>query len=203
MSEDSQVTLVQSLIDRLRRGDQTARTGLIELTFDRLTRLARAMLRDYPGVHRWEQTDDIRQGAWMRLHRALGEVTPPTPRDFFQLAAAQVRRELIDLARRYAGPQGLRKNQETHDPEKGPGPTDLAADETHNPARLIDWSALHEQAGRLPEDTKAAFDLIYYQGLTQAEAAEVLGVSERQLKRYWRDARLALHDALGGHFAGV
>ena len=41
-------------------------------------------------------------------------------------------------------------------------------------------------------------DLLYYQGLTQAEAAEVLGVSERTVKRRWQAARLALHDALGG-----
>ncbi len=55
----------------------------------------------------------------------------------------------------------------------------------------------------LPDELSSVFDLIYYQGLTQAEAAEVLGVSEATIKRSWREARLALHDALGGRLPGV
>ena len=42
--------------------------------------------------------------------RALGEVRPPTAADFFRLAAVQIRRELLDLARRYSGAHGLGAN---------------------------------------------------------------------------------------------
>jgi RNA polymerase sigma-70 factor (ECF subfamily) len=202
MTGESQ-TCIQGLIDRLKGGDLTAREALLAHTFAHLTRLAHVMLSGYPGVHRWEGTDDIMQGASLRLYRALGEVDPPTPRDFFRLAAAQIRRELNDLARRYAGPHGLGTKHESHDPTRGPGPAALAADDTHDPARLADWSEFHRQAGSLPDQLGSVFDLIYYQGLTQAEAAEVLGVSERQVKRYWREARIALHDALGGRLPGV
>ncbi len=45
------------------------------------------MLRGYPAVHRWDDTDDVVQGASLRLYRALGEVVPPTPTDYFRLAA--------------------------------------------------------------------------------------------------------------------
>src|SRR5947199_210870 len=83
-------TWVQELIERLKAGDPSAREALIAGTSERLHRLTRKMLRDYPGVQRWEQTDDVRQNATMRLYRALAEVTPPTARDFFRLAAAQV-----------------------------------------------------------------------------------------------------------------
>ena len=89
MCDDSQILLVQGLIDRHREGELKARDELMALTFDRLTRLTQVMLRDYPGVRRWEETDDIRQGASLRLYRALAEVKPPTPRDFFRLAALQ------------------------------------------------------------------------------------------------------------------
>ncbi|MBL8798147.1 MAG: helix-turn-helix domain-containing protein, partial [Planctomycetia bacterium] len=46
------------------------------------------------------------------------------------------------------------------------------------------------------------FDLLFYQGLSQAEAAALLNVSERTVKRRWQSARLQLHDALGGEFPG-
>ncbi len=42
-------------------------------------------------------------------------------------------------------------------------------DESHDPAQLAEWSAFHEQAGSLPDELRSVFDLIYYQGLSQAE----------------------------------
>ena len=45
------------------------------------------MLRDFPGVARWEGTDDVLQNATLRLYRALKDVTPESPRSFFNLAA--------------------------------------------------------------------------------------------------------------------
>jgi DNA-directed RNA polymerase specialized sigma24 family protein len=42
------------------------------------------------------------------------------------------------------------------------------------------------------------FELLWYHGLTQKEAAELLGVSEWTLKRRWQEARIALAQALGG-----
>jgi RNA polymerase sigma-70 factor (ECF subfamily) len=50
----------------------------------------------------------------------------------------------------------------------------------------------------LPAEDREVFDLIYYQGLSQAEAAGLLDISERTLQRRWQSARLALHDALAG-----
>ena len=47
----------------------------------------------------------------------------------------------------------------------------------------------------LPEEEREAFDLRWYQGLTQAEAALVLNVSEATVKRRWLAARARL-----GHF---
>ena len=49
---------------------------LIAKATDRLLRLTRKMLRNYPHLRRWEQTDDVFQRAAMRLYRSLGEVQP-------------------------------------------------------------------------------------------------------------------------------
>jgi DNA-directed RNA polymerase specialized sigma24 family protein len=184
MSSDAHGTQIQGCIDRLHSGDQSARDELLVHAADRLTRLTRKMLRDFPGVHRWEETDDVLQNAAMRLCRALGEVQPPTAADFFRLATAQVRRELLDLARRHSGAHGLGAH---HASVAG---VDKAAAVA---AALNPMDATHD-----PAEERETFDLLFYQGLSQAEAAAVLDVSERTIKRRWQTARRRLVQTLRG-----
>src|SRR3954452_8407025 len=89
------------LLQRHRAGDASARDGLVHIAQLRFTALARAMLRRYPHLRRWEQTDDLLNAALSRLHRSLADVRPETVRHFDNLVATQIRRELIDLARSY------------------------------------------------------------------------------------------------------
>src|SRR5438309_8558542 len=98
---------IQSCLDRWAQGEQAAREELLTIACDWLRRLVAVMLRDYPGVRRWEQTDDVLQNAMLRLWRALQDVKPATSREFCGLATLQMRRELVDLARHYFGPLGL------------------------------------------------------------------------------------------------
>lgn len=104
-SENSQV--IQHWLDQLKAGDPTARDALIEHSCDRLRAITKKQLRRFPGVHRWEETSDVLQHAAMRLHRALQDVHPENVRAFLGLVSIQVRRELLDLARHYYGPQGI------------------------------------------------------------------------------------------------
>jgi RNA polymerase sigma-70 factor (ECF subfamily) len=204
MSRDDHSTRIQRCIDRLRSGDASARDELVAHSLERLTRLTRKMLHTFPGVHRWEETDDVLQNAVLRLCRALGAVQPPTVTEFFRLAAAQIRRELIDLARRYSGARGLNATLANSTPagsssEARPDPVDT----TRDPDRLAAWTDFHRAAEALPPEERAVFDLLFYQGLSQAEAAAVLGVTEIMVKRRWRAARMRLVQALGGKFPGL
>ena len=45
---------------------------------------------------------------------------------------------------------------------------------------------------------RAVFDLLWYQELTQAEAAALLGVAVRTVKSRWLNARLRVQQELGG-----
>jgi RNA polymerase sigma factor (sigma-70 family) len=201
VAEPSSHTLrIQSFLDRLRDGDETARAELLQCANERLRSLARKMLRAYPRVHRWEETDDVLQNAALRLHRSLGEIALATPRDFFRVAALNIRRELLDLAKHYYGPHGHGRNHASVGPDKSGGQAEPADrdDLTAEPSRLAAWGELHERIGALPEEEREVFDLLWYQGLSQPEAAEVLGVSERTIKRRWQGARLRLHEALHG-----
>jgi RNA polymerase sigma-70 factor (ECF subfamily) len=201
----SSTTEIQLRLDRLRAGDESARDELLKLACQRLTRLARKMLRGFPRVRRWEQTDDVLQNASMRLCQALKEVRPDSVRSFINLAALQIRRELIDLARHYDGPRGMGRHQvrQARKDTSGttPTPPDTPAD-TDDPDHLSTWTEFHAQIETLPGESKEVFDLIWYQGLSQAEAATLLGVTERVVKYRWRSARLELHQRLGGRMPG-
>ena len=147
--------------------------ALIEQANARVRALAHRMLQDFPGVGRWDQTDDVLNQALVRLHRSLASVQPDSPRHFLNLAAAQVRSVLIDLARKYAGPQGLGANHESRGGQSASGGTARFVDTTE-PGDYAEWAEFHECVESLPEAERELFGLLWYDGLSQAEAAEVL-----------------------------
>jgi RNA polymerase sigma factor (sigma-70 family) len=76
------------------------------------------------------------------------------------------------------------------------GPMDDPADTTHEPVRLADWTDFHRKVESLPDQEREVFDLVWYQGMSQAEAADVLQVSVPTIKRRWLSARLRLQTVL-------
>jgi RNA polymerase sigma factor (sigma-70 family) len=188
---------LQQLLAALSAGDPGARAALIEQSNERLRALAHQMLQHFPGVGRWEQTDDVLNQALVRLHRSLESVQPDSPRHFLNLAAAQVRRVLIDLARKYAGPQGLGANHESRAGQFSASGTARFVDTTE-PGDYAQWAEFHECIESLPEAEREVFGLLWYDGLSQAEAAEILDVSVRSIKRRWQSARFLLFRTLHG-----
>jgi RNA polymerase sigma-70 factor (ECF subfamily) len=205
MSDGSgNTTAIRDQLSRLQQGDSAALNELILLASNRLQTLTHRMLRDYPGVRRWSQTDDVLQSALIRLCRALEQVRPASAREFYALATTQIRRELIDLARHYSGPECAAAHHESCDGEPGQSPHARdTANLTHEPGALTDWGEFHAQIASLPEDEREVFGLIFYQGLTQDDAAEVLGIAVRTVQRRWQAALLNLHRLRGGELPGT
>ena len=187
-----------AILDRLRAGEPADRRAgadeLVGLVAERLRYMARRMLRGFPTVRRFSETDDIAQGAALRLHRALATVTPACPREFLGLVALQVRRELVDLARKFSGPESLARHLDTDvvsDGEAAVCRTETARDELAAAEResLGRWVRFHEVAAELPDEERAVFEMVWYLGATQAGIADVLGCSERTVRRRWESAR--------------
>jgi RNA polymerase sigma factor (sigma-70 family) len=178
----------------MRAGDQTARARLVEHSCERLRGLARKMLRRYPKVRRWEETDDVFVEAVTRLHRALETVRPESSKHFYNLAATQIRRVLIDLSRRYYGAEGIGSHHDTaaRNAEDGAPLKYERADTSGEPADLMEWTEFHEQVEALPDEEQEVFNLVWYQQLTHEQAAEALGVATRTVRRRWQDARYRL-----------
>src|SRR6478735_6896195 len=111
---DVEVNTVQlnQWVERMRGGELAARDELLRAVGDRLAALARKMIQRFPRVRRWADVDDLLQESTLRLLRALEDVRPASVRDFFGLAAEQMRRELLDLNRHFLGPQGVAANHE-------------------------------------------------------------------------------------------
>lgn len=190
-------TDLQRWVDLLQAGRPEARAGLLNRACDRLRLFARAMLGGFPAVRTQEQTDDILNGSLLRLHSTLSEVTPETLRHFYNLAGQAIRRELIDVARRLNRGDGRRVVLM---------PDDAAA--LHPPGRdgcpvtLASWGEFHEAVEGLPADEREVVTLLWYEELSQAEAAAVLSVSERTVLRRWHAARLKLGRIIADDWGG-
>jgi RNA polymerase sigma-70 factor (ECF subfamily) len=188
----SHTSELADLLDRLRKGDPDARCRVIECAVDRLRKLTRKMLRGYPKVRRWAETDDVLQNALLRLHRSLADLRPEGVRQFYALTGMQIRRELLDLAKHFQGAQGIGAK---HHSDRGRAAERKCADPLE-PETLDAWARFHETVGCLPDDEREVVQLVWYDGMKQPEAAAVLGVSLATLKRRWQAARLRLSELL-------
>jgi len=188
MDQPSQFSAVlQSKLERMRAGDKTARDELLSGVATRLEKLARKMLRKYPHVRRWTETGDVLQNALIRLLRALESIQPKTTRDFFTLAAVQIRRELIDMARHFYGPQGSAAHHES-------GRFNSADPMQEGDHDLEFWTSFHTAVETLPTEEREVVSLIFYHGWQQQEVADLFQVNARTIRRWWQAALVKLHD---------
>ena len=196
---DETILELQQALNAANVGDSEAFNSLL-LRFElRFRTLVRKMLWQYPHVRRWEDTDDVYQSSMMRLHRSLSDARPESVRQFVGLAATQIRRTLIDLARHYFGSLGTGRNHHTDDQGRAaddPGGPVENSSSLNEPDSLEDWTAFHQATRNLPPEPREAFELVWYAGLQQNEAAALLNISRRTLIRRLNLARRMLAEQL-------
>ena len=192
MSEDHTTAAVQRYLDAL-GGDAPADhviRAMLDRAVGRLEMLCASMLYcSYPRLTRPPlnlERDELLGAVVERLLKAMRAVHPRTVREFFALANQHIRWELNDLARRL----------DEH-------PAEIELREGLAPARLSSGSVLTPDARRilgaiddLPAEEREAFSLVKIQGLTQVEAAEVLGVSTKTVQRRLNRGLLLLAEGL-------
>jgi len=206
MDQSEHVAQTQFLLNQAAEGDEQAYDNLLARASDRLMKLTRKMLRRYPNLRRWEQTDDVFQNAAIRLHRSLRKVRPESARNFFGLATVEIRRTLIDLCRHHFGPEGAAgKYQSDIKGKIGDEHRGILQNEPdrHDPVSLEIWSQFHEAVGKLPDNEREVTHLVWYGGMQQSEVAAVLGVSVPTIKRRWYCARLQLHTIMDGQLPPI
>jgi len=201
--------IIAGCLVRLAGGDDTARDEILQLSNDRLRELSSRLLGKFAKVRRWDDTGDVAQNAAMRLYKALGETVPETPRGLMGLIATQIQRELIDLARKHAGPLSYAQNHDTNVRVAASGGpvfvVDEAADMGPETESSLDdeiplerWEEFHVAVESLPEEHREVFRLVWYLGTDRETTAKTLGLSIRTVGRRWQEAREMVTAALRG-----
>ena len=193
MAEEPTTAVIQRYLDAL-PGDgdaEPAVRALLERAVGRLRLLCASLLyRSYPRLTRPPvnlETDELLGGVVAALLTALRATRPPTVRQFFGLACRHMRWQLNDLARRLD-----ERPAAAALPESG----GAAPPESTGSGLTPDGRRMLAAIEGLPEDEREVFDLIRIQGLTRAEAAGVVGASEKTVQRRLNRARLLLAERL-------
>jgi RNA polymerase sigma factor (sigma-70 family) len=189
MVDEVTTAQLQEWLERLANGDETACANLINLAYERLTILARRMFSGFPRLKSDIDASDVLHDSIPRLMHVLKAVRPGNEREFYGLAALQIRRVLLDMARKPPPPALLARDGENADPTES---------DTHDPRQLAIWTDFHRQIESLPPDERELAELLYYQELSQERVAEILGVDTSTVKRRWRAIRLKLGKQVKG-----
>ena len=198
---DGNTSQLQVLLDLAASGDDEAYGELIARASDRLLKLTRKMLRNYPHLRRWEQTDDVFQNAAMRLYRSLQNLKPDSVRSFMGLATLEIRRAMIDLIRHHFGPEGAAGKHQSDvlgDSTGDGGIIKNITAQNGEPESLESWVQFQETVDQLPEEEREIFQLVWYGGLQQQEIASLLGVSIPTVQRRLYRGRRIIVAALQG-----
>jgi RNA polymerase sigma factor (TIGR02999 family) len=180
---------VTEILRRASAGERAALDQVFPLVYDQLRRLARRRLAGQPAGHTVTTTVLIHE-VYLRLVDQREARFEDRAR-FFAYAASVMRAVLVDEARaRTAG-------------KRGGGWTPVELDERDLPvdaqAELV--LAVHEALAQLAGEDGRLAQLVecrFFGGLSDEDVAQVLGVTDRTVRRDWVKARTWLHSRLTG-----
>ena len=172
---------VTRILSAIEHGDPQASEELLPLVYRELRRLAKQRLaQEKPG--QTLQATALVHEAYLRLVEGEEAQRWNSRGHFFAAAAEAMRRILVENARRKRAEKhgGRLERQDLDD-------IDIAA-----PAPSEDLLALDEALAKLEAEDPVKAQLVklrYFAGLTEDEAASVLGISRTTAQRYWRYAK--------------
>jgi len=173
-------------MERYATGDDAAFAAVYDAVAPRVFAYLRRQCRDS------DRAEDLLQRTLLHIHRARGSFAPGSA--VLPWAFAIARRLLIDDIRKrrrdaLSGAALIDEGLAGHDESGGT----VEAEEL---ARL-----LQKQLAALPETQRTAFELMRFDGLSHAEAAETLGVTVSAVKLRAHRAYVSLRAVLGAALA--
>lgn len=184
-------TQIEIWVAEYRNGNQKARDNLLRYIQNRLRLNVRRQIASYPKVEKAVGIDDVVQNVSIRIMKALDQrVELNDATHFFNFVGLNLRRELLDLARKYEKLEfSIDANE---DPNNEPQTS------TGDPQRLSKWSMLHDSIDKLSGTQKETFTMHFYLEIPQNEIAKSLGLNPQQVSYQLKLAKAAVRKAMEG-----
>ncbi len=178
---------VTRILECIEHGNPKAADELLPLLYGELRKLAASRMANEAPNQTLQPTALVHE-AWLRL---VGNDNPQFANraHFFSAAAEAMRRILIDKARRK---RALRHGGEQQRVE-------MEGLEVAAPSNDDELLAISEALDKLAATHSIQAEVVklrYFVGMTNVEAAQALGLSERTVKNYWSHARAWLYREL-------
>ena len=180
---------VTRILDAIQQGDPKAAQELLPLVYDELRHLARARMAQQPPGQTLQATALVHE-AWLRLSGSDHQHWQGRAH-FFAAAAEAMRHILVDRARR--------KRRAKHGGGQLPvelNELEIAANSGADDEKLL---LVHEALEKLTLEDPLGAEVVklhFFVGLTHAETAEILHLSEKTVRRRWNFARVWLYRAI-------
>jgi RNA polymerase sigma factor (TIGR02999 family) len=182
----SEVTRILSAIER---GDPSAAEQLLPLVYDELRQLAAHRLAHQTSCQTLQPTALVHE-AYLRLVGGNIEGAWEGRDHFYAACAEAMRHILVDNARR--------KQTVKHGGERRRVPLEEFHRVAESPEDLLDLDAALTRLATEQPDKARLVQLRFFAGLSTAEAAGALGVSDATAERWWTFARAWLYRELQG-----
>ncbi len=177
------------LLRRTRAGDADAEQQIVALLYRDLRAIAARRMRRERPEHTWQPTLLVNE-AFLRL-RADGTLAAASDRTFLLKAASKAMHQLLvdHHRRRSSAKRGGRQRRHS---------LDIALDHLAH-ADALPFIELRDELQQLERMDKRACMVVqfrFFLGMSLAEVAEALGISQKTVERDWRFARAWLRDRL-------
>jgi len=179
---------ITGLFDAVNNGERGAMDRLFASLYDELHQMAHRRLRA-AAPDRALETTGLLHESYLRL-LAAGSLRVTDRAHFLAYAARVMRSIIVDFARRYRaerrGGSALHVTLNTN-----------VADEAHaSEDQIIRVHEALEELVQVDARMVQVVDMRYFGGLSEAEIADVLDLTERTVRRDWQKARILLRAAL-------
>jgi RNA polymerase sigma-70 factor, ECF subfamily len=194
-AENEASGVITRLLREASGGDREAFDALFPLVYAELNRLARLRLRSEQPGHTLNTTALVHETYLKLVDQSRVEWR--SREQFFAVASEAMRRILIDYARRRRAVRrgGIAGHVSLEDAGELPASAPLLDEDQADELIALD-DALRRLAGFNPQGARIV-QYRFFAGLTTDEVAELLGTSDRTVRRSWTVARAWLRREIG------
>lgn len=176
------------LLQRARSGDQDAFGDLFARVYPELRRIAHARLAPHRREGGFDTTALVNE-CYLKFHDAK-QLTPQDRSHFLAYSAQMMRSIIVDTAR------AQRAERRGGDAAHVTLNTEISDQVPNGEDEILDVDEALAQLAKLEPRLAQVVEMRYFGGMTEAEIAQALGVTDRTVRRDWEKARLLLANAL-------